>query len=103
MKKVNKLETIQYPEFDDMGTALTPDFVASECGEIKVRAWYIKDDPHKGDEGIYVYYSPDKYENLRRGFTLNPQQAIDLIDDLEKALDRYFGHTEDTDAQEVVA
>lgn len=93
--------TVEHPNFDEVGSAYTPDYISSEYDEKKASAWAVFDDPHEHDEGIYVSYSPDGFSEYRRGFTLNAQQAIDLIDDIEKALDRLFGPCECESAQEI--
>lgn len=75
-------------ELEQNGFCYNPDYLAKDEDETtKASAWYIKDDPHEWDEGIYVGYALDKHPELRRGFTLNVDQAIELANDLYEAID----------------
>lgn len=75
-------------ELEQNGFCYNPDYLTKEHGEKKARAWYIHDDPHEYDEGVYVYYALDNNPDLRRGFTLNVDQAIELANDLYEAVDK---------------
>ena len=86
-------------EIEDEGVSYNPDFIAHDPLErSKAAAWYVKDDPLDGDEGIYVAYALDIEPTLRRGFTLNLNQALSLIDDLHKAVDAFCEIPEDQSA-----